>query len=92
MGDDKDNGKQGYEKHPFLLSVDEVGQILKTNTETGLPDVDVVKRQEEYGPNRLHGDGGPRWYALLGKQISNAMILIGVWRATENVVRQSTGE
>ncbi|QSS52266.1 P-type Na+-ATPase [Histoplasma capsulatum var. duboisii H88] len=76
MGDDKDNGKQGYEKHPFLLSVDEVGQILKTNTETGLPDVDVVKRQEEYGPNRLHGDGGPRWYALLGKQISNAMILV----------------
>ncbi|OJD23654.1 potassium/sodium efflux P-type ATPase, fungal-type [Blastomyces percursus] len=76
MGGSKEHAKQEYEKHPFLLSIDEVTQILNTNTETGLSDVNVVKLQEEYGPNRLHGEGAARWYTLLGKQISNAMILV----------------
>ncbi|PGH34286.1 potassium/sodium efflux P-type ATPase, fungal-type [[Emmonsia] crescens] len=76
MGDPKDNAKQEYEKHPFLLSIDELTEILNTDTETGLSDANVVKLQEKYGPNSLHGEGGARWYTLLGKQISNAMILV----------------
>ncbi|KAL2372110.1 hypothetical protein RJ035_001663 [Blastomyces gilchristii] len=76
MGRPKEYAKQEYEKHPFLLSIDEITQVLNTNTETGLSDVNVAKLQDEYGPNRLHGEGAARWYTLLGKQISNAMILI----------------
>ncbi|OAX79255.1 hypothetical protein ACJ72_06426, partial [Emergomyces africanus] len=75
MGGAKINAKQEYEKHPFLLSIDDVAQLFNTNTETGLSDANVVKLQAEYGPNRLEGEGGARWYTLLGKQISNAMIL-----------------
>ncbi|KAK2736485.1 Na+ ATPase [Myotisia sp. PD_48] len=74
------NGGEGqaqeYERHPFLVSADNIVQQLETNVETGLSDLKVQELQAKYGPNRLSGEGGVKWYALLGKQISNAMILV----------------
>jgi magnesium-transporting ATPase (P-type) len=76
MGGKKDVVKQEYERHPFLASVDEIVQLLGTNLETGLNDVKVQELQRKYGPNHLTGEGGVKWYTLLAKQISNAMILV----------------
>ncbi|KAK2788041.1 Na+ ATPase [Emmonsiellopsis sp. PD_33] len=70
------NAKQVYERHPFLCSVDELASLLHTNNETGLSDAKIPELQGRYGPNRLEGEGGVKWYTLLGKQISNAMILV----------------
>ncbi|KAL1958175.1 hypothetical protein VTO42DRAFT_5030 [Malbranchea cinnamomea] len=72
----KDAVKQEYDRHPFLLSVEEVTRLLDTNLETGLTDIKVQELQRKYGPNRLSGEGGVKWYTLLAKQISNAMILV----------------
>ncbi|EEH45452.2 potassium/sodium efflux P-type ATPase, fungal-type [Paracoccidioides brasiliensis Pb03] len=76
MGPPKTDAKQEYTKHPFLLSVKELAEVLHTNIETGLLDANIPKLQEEYGANRLDGDGGVKWYTLLGKQIANAMVLV----------------
>ncbi|EFR03913.1 potassium/sodium efflux P-type ATPase [Nannizzia gypsea CBS 118893] len=76
MPSKKDGINQEYEQHPFLLSVDRLAQQLDTNIDTGLNDAKVSQLQEKYGPNRLSGEGGVKWYTLLGKQISNAMILV----------------
>lgn len=68
--------KQEYEQHPFLLGVDDVVSLFGTNIDTGLNDVKVQEIREKYGSNRLSSEGGAKWYTLLGKQISNAMILV----------------
>ncbi|PGH27306.1 potassium/sodium efflux P-type ATPase, fungal-type [Polytolypa hystricis UAMH7299] len=68
--------QQEYTPHPFLQSVDDVVQFLGTNLETGLSDAKVQEHEAHYGPNRLTGEGVVKWYALLTKQISNAMILV----------------
>ncbi|TPX26497.1 Na+ ATPase [Coccidioides immitis] len=71
------SAKQEYERHPFLLPVDILVQYLQTNLETGLTgDARIQGLQQKYGPNRLLGEGGVKWYTLLGKQVSNAMILV----------------
>ena len=77
MGSAKaDAVKQEYERHPFLLPVDQIVQLLGTNLETGLTDQKVLEGQQKYGANRLSGEGGVKWYTLLLKQIANAMILV----------------
>lgn len=76
MGKDGGRVEQSYSKHPFLLSTDEVVEHLETNLELGLTSAQVQQYQAKYGPNKLDGDGGVSWYAILGKQISNAMILV----------------
>lgn len=76
MPSKKDGINQEYEQHPFLLSIDRLSQELDTNIDTGLSDAKVGQLQEKYGANRLSGEGGVKWYTLLGKQISNAMILV----------------
>ena len=68
--------EQNYSKQPFLLPVDDVYQHLQTSIDSGLSDSQVKQYQEKYGPNKLDGDGGIPWYALLMKQIANAMILV----------------
>jgi len=70
--------EQNYTKQPFLLSVDEIKNETETNLESGLSASQVQQYQEKYGPNRLEGDGGVSWYTILGKQISNAMILVSI--------------
>lgn len=77
MGKKDARHPQEYERAPFLLSVDEAAQELETSTETGIKgDAKVNEKLQKYGPNTLEGEGGVKWYALLGKQISNAMIMV----------------
>lgn len=77
MGEKKGGrAEQNYSKQPFLLSSEEIINHLQTNTVSGLSNARVQEYQEKYGPNRLEGDGGVSWYTILGKQISNAMILV----------------
>ncbi|KAJ9385423.1 hypothetical protein DTO063F5_4198 [Paecilomyces variotii] len=68
--------KQGFERHPFLMSVEETTSFLRTDIENGLSDTQVQELQQRYGPNRLEGEGAVKWYSILGKQISNAMIMV----------------
>ncbi|KAF2842072.1 calcium-transporting ATPase [Patellaria atrata CBS 101060] len=78
MGSSKDTTTQGpeYEKHPFQLSVDHVKAFLGTDLESGLSDAQVKELRTKYGENKLTTDSGVKWYTVLGKQISNAMILV----------------
>ena len=76
MGKTSGRAEQNYSKQPFLLSTDEVISHLETRVELGLTSSQVRQYQERYGPNKLEGDGGVAWYSILGKQISNAMILV----------------
>jgi magnesium-transporting ATPase (P-type) len=64
------------DRHPFLLTVEDVAQQLGTNLKTGLTARQVAELQSKYLPNELEGSGGVSWYKTLLKQISNAMILV----------------
>lgn len=68
--------QQEFPRHPFLLGADELQRRLGTNVETGLSGQAARDAQLQYGPNRLEGEGAVRWYVVLGKQTSNAMILV----------------
>lgn len=77
MGSGRGSGiKQEYEKHPFQLSVDKVASELGVNIETGLTSPQIEQLRKKYGENKLMGQGGVKWYAVLLKQIANAMILV----------------
>lgn len=65
------------ERHPFLLSIEDVAQQLGTNIETGLTARQVADIQKDCPANELEGGGGIAWYKILIKQCSNAMILVG---------------
>ena len=67
---------QNYIQQPFLLSVDEVVQYLETNQDAGLSNAQVQQYRQKYGENKLEGEGAVKWYSLLIKQISNAMVLV----------------
>jgi P-type Na+/K+ transporter len=67
---------QGTDRHPFLISVEDVARQLGTNIETGLSARQVAELRNEFPPNELEGGGGVSWYKILLKQISNAMILV----------------
>ena len=68
--------KQEYSAHPFLLSLDELTKNLDTDIHSGLSATSASSLSSRYGPNRLEGEEGVKWYSILGKQISNAMILV----------------
>ncbi|KAL1969556.1 hypothetical protein VTN77DRAFT_8994 [Rasamsonia byssochlamydoides] len=72
----KSQAQQTYPKHPFLMAVEEIAAHLQTNIETGLTDVQVQELQQMFGGNKLEGEGGVKWYSVLVKQVSNAMILV----------------
>jgi P-type Na+/K+ transporter len=65
-----------YTEQPFLLSVDELVQYLETNQDAGLSNAQVQLYRQKYGENKLKGEGAVKWYSLLIKQISNAMVLV----------------
>lgn len=70
---------QQYEKHPFQLSIEELSKHLgDIHVETGLSPAQVQELRSKYGENKLEGQGGVKWYAVLFKQISNAMILVSI--------------
>lgn len=68
-----------YSKHPFILPIDQLTRELETDLDTGLSVAKARSLQKKYGTNRLNDDEGVKWYRLLFKQISNAMILVR-WR------------
>jgi Na+-exporting ATPase len=68
--------KSALQKHPFLLSIEDVAQQLGTNIESGLSAAKVQEIQRSHPPNELEGGGGVPWYKILLKQCSNAMILV----------------
>ena len=78
MSSSKTRSKQTYNLHPAFSSIDDLRTQLKTNTENGLSSVAVQDAQRSYGPNKLEGEGTVKWYSVLFKQISNAMILVGL--------------
>ncbi|KAF1813924.1 potassium/sodium eff [Eremomyces bilateralis CBS 781.70] len=65
-----------YGKHPFQLTVEELSEELHTNIESGLSAEEIRNAQEKYGENKLKGEEGVKWYKILSKQISNAMVLV----------------
>jgi Na+-exporting ATPase len=73
---------QRTEKHPFLLSVEEVARQMGTNVETGLTARKIAELQKECPPNELEDGGGPVWHSILLKQLCNAMILVCMIRST----------
>jgi len=68
--------KQAYPSHPFLLPPSQIFDQLGTNHEKGLSQLKVQEAQKIYGPNKIEGESGVKWYSVLLKQISNAMILV----------------
>ena len=77
---------QNYSKQPFLLSVDEIVDHLETKTDSGLSASQAKQYEDKYGENRLESDGGIAWYAILGKQVSNAMILVSLQHHSFQIV------
>lgn len=71
-------GDAGYPKHPFQLTVENVQELLHTDQESGLSAEGVTSAREKYGENMLSGDEGVKWYKIMTKQISNAMILVSM--------------
>ena len=76
MGKKSTRAEQIYPRQPFLLSTSEILGHIGTNVDSGLSSAQVQQQREKYGPNQLEGDGGVSWYSILGKQVSNAMILV----------------
>ncbi|KAI6080949.1 potassium/sodium eff [Hypoxylon rubiginosum] len=65
-----------FERHPFLLTVEDVAKALDTHLERGLSSAQVAQLQETYPPNELDVGGAIPWYKIFLKQLFNAMILI----------------
>ena len=72
----KTGASQQYSQHPFLLTAEQLSNELETNTEKGLASAALPGLQRKYGENKLDSEGGVKWYSVLLKQISNAMILV----------------
>lgn len=64
------------DRHAFLLTVEETARQLSTNIESGLTSSQVAELQKTHPPNELDTGDGASWYKILGKQVSNAMILV----------------
>jgi P-type Na+/K+ transporter len=69
-------------RNPFLLSVDEVIQLLETDVDRGLNSAQIPTLQEKYGPNELDVGGAIPWYTIFLRQLFNAMILVSLQTAT----------
>ena len=54
----------------------ELRGYLETNQDAGLSNAQVQQYRQKYGENKLKGEGAVKWYSLLIKQISNAMVLV----------------
>lgn len=84
---DKGGTTQQYEHHPFQLSVEQLAAHFGgLNVEHGLLPAQVSDFRAKYGQNKLEGEGGVKWYSVLFKQISNAMILVREYPRQVNFV------
>ena len=70
------NAAQEYQKAPYKSSVDEFKNELQADIDVGLTKARAEQLKTQYGENKLNGEGGVKWYTVLIKQISNAMILV----------------
>ncbi|GKT41257.1 calcium-transporting ATPase 3 [Colletotrichum spaethianum] len=68
-----------YQKHPFLLSVQETAQTLGVDPDKGLSSQQVQQAQEKYPPNEFEVGESVPWYTILSKQLFNAMVLVLVF-------------
>ncbi|KAF2968589.1 hypothetical protein GQX73_g4962 [Xylaria multiplex] len=65
-----------FERHPFLLSVEDVAKQLDSDLERGLSSAQVTQLQQKYPSNELDVGGAIPWYKIFIKQLLNAMILV----------------
>lgn len=70
------DARSHYDKHPFQLPLEELKSTFGLNTDTGLSSSQVSEQRNKFGENKLAGQGGVKWYEVLLKQCSNAMILV----------------
>lgn len=63
-------------KHPFLLTIEEVVEDVKTDLDRGLNSAQVAELQNKYPPNELDIGGAIAWYTIFIRQLCNAMILV----------------
>jgi Na+-exporting ATPase len=65
-----------FERHPFLLPIQDVVKSLETDLDRGLTSTQVSQLQEKYPPNVLDVGGAIPWYKIFLKQLFNAMVLV----------------
>ncbi len=65
-----------FERHPFLLSVEDVADTLHTDVEKGLTALQVQQLSRTYPPNELTVEGVKPWYSIFARQLFNAMIVV----------------
>ncbi|KAI0536480.1 ATPase [Xylaria digitata] len=65
-----------FERHPFLLSAEDVAKQLDSDLERGLSSAQVTQLQQKYPSNELDVGGAIPWYKIFIKQLLNAMILV----------------
>lgn len=65
-----------FERHPFLLTFEDVAATLETDIDAGLTTAQVQERQSKYPKNELDVGGAVKWYSILIRQLFNAMIIV----------------
>ncbi|KAI1840606.1 hypothetical protein JX266_013210 [Neoarthrinium moseri] len=65
-----------FDRHPYLLTVQDVAKNLGTDLDRGLTGAQVAQLQEKYPPNELDIGGAIPWYTIFLRQLFNAMILV----------------
>ncbi|KAI1503791.1 hypothetical protein F5X99DRAFT_90165 [Biscogniauxia marginata] len=65
-----------FERHPFLLPLQDVAKSLDTDVDKGLSSAQVAELQQKYPLNELDVGGAIPWYKIFLKQLFNAMILV----------------
>ncbi|PJF41381.1 MAG: hypothetical protein CUN54_01580 [Phototrophicales bacterium] len=60
----------------YQLDVADVLSQLETDAKTGLSPADVIKRQAQYGKNKLPVAAGTNWIALIVNQFTDLMVII----------------
>ena len=66
-----------YAAHPFKLPIEEVKSFLQADVSNGLTEAAAESAKAKYGENKASGQAEIKWYSVLLKQVSNAMILVG---------------
>jgi P-type Na+/K+ transporter len=64
------------EKRPFDRQPPELAEYLHTTLSSGLDDFEAQNRLKQYGKNLLKGQGRVTVWAVLWRQVSNAMTVI----------------
>lgn len=65
-----------FDRHPFVLPVQDVARTLGLDVERGLSSAQVAQLQQQYPPNELDVGGSISWYTIFLRQLCNAMILV----------------